>query len=93
MNVEYYVNQKFLEEARSSEFLRKVEMQMDKEFLVQLEQKCEYLKGQKRNLEVYAYQHREGRQRQNYLNRAKNVDMTPCRYLQQVSNSHEDYVR
>lgn len=93
LNVEYFVNQKFMEESRNKEYLRKAEMQMDKEFLVQLEQKCEYVKNQKRNLEVYAYQHREGRQRQNYLNRAKNIDTTPCRYLQQLSQAQEDYVR
>jgi hypothetical protein len=60
---------------------------------VQLEQRCEYLKSQKRNLETYAYQYRPGNQRDSYLNRAKNVDMTPCRYIHQLSTNHEDYVR
>lgn len=68
-------------------------MQMDKEYLLQMEQKCEYMKNQKRNLETYAYSYSEGRQRQNYLNRARNVDMTSCKYLYQISTSYEDYVR
>lgn len=40
LNVEYYVNQKFGEEARKPEYRRKAEMEIDKEFLVGLEQKC-----------------------------------------------------
>lgn len=40
LNVEYYVNQKFFEEAKKPEYKRNVEMLIDREYISVLEKQC-----------------------------------------------------
>lgn len=50
LNVEYYVNQKFFEEARNPDYKRKAEMIIDREYVSSLEKHCEGSKRDKRRL-------------------------------------------
>lgn len=50
LNVEYYVSQKFFEEAKHPEYRRRAEMVIDREYVSALEKQCEGAKREKRRL-------------------------------------------
>jgi hypothetical protein len=50
LNVEFYVNQKYFEEAKNDQYKRHAEMIIDREHITALEKQCEVSKRDKRRL-------------------------------------------
>lgn len=61
--MEFYVNQKYFEEAKNGDYKRRAEMVIDREYVIMLEKQCEVSKRDKRRLEEYAYRERPGARR------------------------------
>lgn len=60
LQTEYYVSQKYFEEIKDPGFKKESEMMIDREFLVELENKCEGKKREKKRIEEVAYRERPG---------------------------------
>jgi hypothetical protein len=93
LGVEFYVNQRYFEEAKEQKYKRQTEMIIDREYISSLEKQCEASKREKRRLEEFAYRESPGQRRDYYISQAKATNLGSCRNLNTFRTDHEDYLR
>jgi DnaJ family protein B protein 12 len=92
LRIKYFVDSSFHSNyVQKSGKLQQLDNEIETSYVYKLQQNCEVAKNSKRRLEMQA-QYYSGQDRQNILNRAKQVDMSVCQLVQQIRNEYPHLV-